>query len=152
MASFTHTLLAPHRHLLRVWLLACVAFVAGLLLTHVNSGSAWPQNNPFTFKPSHASASKTGHANTHAVASASNTHAQHCQNKQDTACQAPQHHSNDCLWQCLLVCMAHVLLFALCLVCGLKTRLLAYAKLPLCFKSSSLKRLLKPPKNSMVCA
>ena len=44
--------------------------------------------------------------------------------------------------------LAHVLLFALCLLCSLKTRLLAYAKLPLCFKSSMLKRLLKPPLKS----
>ena len=156
MASFIDTLFASPRCLLQAWIVLWVAFVVGLLLSHVSSN---PIAFATLFKPTsshvnHVAGLSIQHSNVqHHAAADSGTSVQHCQsNSSNPSCASPQHHSNDCLWQCLLVCMAHVLLFALCLVCGLKTRLLAYAKLPLCFKSSLLKRLLKPPKNSMVCA
>ncbi|UOO89918.1 hypothetical protein LVJ82_02720 [Vitreoscilla massiliensis] len=77
--------------------------------------------------------------------------AAHCANA-DSACTTQPHHSSDCLWQCLMLCMAHVLLFVLGWLSGLKIQPVAYAALCLRFKSSSLKRLLKPPKTRCVPA
>ena len=91
------------------------------------------------------------HANT-AINSHSSSHQQNCLSDSNQSCHDTAHQSNDCLWQCLLVCLAQMLLFVMCLAIGLKIRLLAYRKLAPSFKSSLLKRLLKPPKNLTVFA
>ena len=153
MASFIHTLFTSTQRFFKAWVLLWVVFVVGLWLSHANGNWASPLSTWLLPSSNQAVALSNKQHTMHTASSVDYAHVQHCQNNNGTPnCAAPPHHSNDCLWQCLLVCMAHVLLFALCLLCSLKTRLLAYAKLPLCFKSSSLKRLLKPPKNSMVCA
>ena len=97
----------------------------------------------------------TVQSDTHADAatnSHSSSHQQNCQTGSNQSCHDTAHQSNDCLWQCLLVCLTQMLLFVMCLAIGLKIRLLAYRKLALSFKSSLLKRLLKPPKNLTVFA
>ena len=153
MASFIHTLFNSSQRFFKAWVLLCVVFVAVLWLSHANGNWTSPLSTWLTPSSNQAVALSNKHHTMHTASIVSDVNVQHCQNSNGAPnCAAPQHHSNDCLWQCLLVCMAHVLLFALCLISGLKTRLLAYAKLSLCFKSSMLKRLLKPPKNPMVCA
>ena len=153
MASFIHTLFNSSQRFFKAWVLLCVVFVAVLWLSHANGNWTSPLSTWLTPSSNQAVALSNKHHTIHTASSVSDVNIQHCQNSNGAPnCAAPQHHSNDCLWQCLLVCMAHMLLFALCLISGLKTRLLAYAKLSLCFKSSMLKRLLKPPKNPMVCA
>ena len=153
MASFIHTLFTSTQRFFKAWVLLWVVFVAGLWLSHANGNWTSPLSTWLTPSSNQAVALSKKHHTMHTASSVSDTHVQYCQNSNGAPnCAAPQHHSNDCLWQCLLVCMAHVLMFVLCLISGLKTRLLAYAKLSLCFKSSMLKRLLKPPKNPMVCA
>ena len=97
----------------------------------------------------------TGRSDAHANAainSHSSSHQQNCQTGSNQSCHDTAHQSNDCLWQCLLVCLAQMLLFVMCLAIGLKIRLLAYGKLAPSFKSSLLKRMLKPPKNLAVFA
>ena len=97
----------------------------------------------------------TGRSDAHANAainSHSSSHQQNCQTGSNQSCHDTAHQSNDCLWQCLLVCLTQMLLFVMCLAIGLKIRLLAYRKLASSFKSSLLKRLLKPPKNLTVFA
>lgn len=153
MASFIHTLFTSSQRFFKAWVLLWVIFVIGLWLSHANGNPMSSLNTWLTPSSNQAVALSNKHHTMHTASSVDYAHVQHCQNsKSNSSCASPQHHSNDCLWQCLLVCMAHVLLFAMCLISGLKTRLLAYAKLSLCFKSSMLKRLLKPPKNPMVCA
>ena len=141
-----------------IWLWAWMALIAGffisqhtglLVLTQAPAPVQMASSHHATALE-HAAPSDT-HGNA-AINSQASHHQQNCQAGSNQSCHNTAHQSNDCLWQCLLVCLSQMLLFVMCLAIGLKMRLLAYGKLALTFKSSLLKRLLKPPKNLTVFA
>ena len=141
-----------------LWALVWMALTTGFFISK-HSGLPVFTSAPALMQmaASHHSPSdrSTGQSDAHADAAINNhsfSHQQNCQTGSNQSCHDTAHQSNDCLWQCLLVCLAQMLLFVMCLAIGLKVRLLAYGKLALTFKSSLLKRLLKPPKNLTVFA
>ena len=141
-----------------LWALVWMALTTGFFISK-HSGLPVFTSAPALMQmaASHHSPSdrSTGQSDAHADAAINNhsfSHQQNCQTGSNQSCHDTAHQSNDCLWQCLLVCLAQMLLFVMCLAIGLKIRLLAYGKLALTFKSSLLKRLLKPPKNLTVFA
>ena len=153
-----HRLLPMTSRAIWLWALVWMALTTGFF---ISKHSGMPD---FTSAPalmqmaaSHHSPSdrSTGQSDAHADAAINNhsfSHQQNCQTGSNQSCHDTAHQSNDCLWQCLLVCLAQMLLFVMCLAIGLKIRLLAYGKLAPSFKSSLLKRMLKPPKNLAVFA
>ena len=141
-----------------IWLWAWMALIAGFFISqHTGLLVLTQAPAPVQMASSHH-ANALEHAapsDTHgnaAINSHASSHQQNCQAGSNQSCHDTAHQSNDCLWQCLLVCLSQMLLFVMCLAIGLKMRLLAYGKLALTFKSSLLKRLLKPPKNLTVFA
>ena len=141
-----------------LWALVWMALTAGFFISK-HSGLPVFTSAPALMQmaASHHSPSdrSTGQSDAHADAAINNhsfSHQQNCQTGSNQSCHDSAHQSNDCLWQCRLVCLTQMLLFVMCLAIGLKTRLLAYGKLASSFKSSLLKRLLKPPKNLTVFA
>lgn len=141
-----------------LWALVWMALTTGFFISK-HSGLPVFTSAPALMQmaASHHSPSdrSTGQSDAHADAAINNhsfSHQQNCQTGSNQSCHDTAHQSNDCLWQCLLVCLAQMLLFVMCLAIGLKIRLLAYGKLAPSFKSSLLKRMLKPPKNLAVFA
>ena len=141
-----------------LWALVWIALTTGFFISK-HSGLPVFTSAPALMQmaASHHSPSdrSTGQSDAHADAAINNhsfSHQQNCQTGSNQSCHDTAHQSNDCLWQCLLVCLAQMLLFVMCLAIGLKIRLLAYGKLAPSFKSSLLKRMLKPPKNLAVFA
>ena len=141
-----------------LWALVWIALTTGFFISKhsglpvFTSAPALMQMTASHHTPSDQSTGRSdAHANT-AINSHSSSHRQNCLSDSNQSCHDTAHQSNDCLWQCLLVCLAQMLLFVMCLAIGLKFRLLAYGKLASSFKSSLLKRLLKPPKNLTVFA
>ena len=143
---------------IRLWALVWIALITGFF---ISKHSGLPVFNsapaPMQMAASHHTPSdqSTGRSDTHAdtaINNHSSSHQQNCQTGSNQSCHNTAHQSNDCLWQCLLVCLAQMLLFVMCLAIGLKIHHLAYRKLASSFKSSLLKRLLKPPKNLTVFA
>ena len=141
-----------------LWALVWIALTTGFF---ISKHSGLPVFNlaptPMQMAASHHTPSdhSTGRSDAHADAAIRNhssSHQQNCQTGSNQSCHDTAHQSNDCLWQCLLVCLAQMLLFVMCLAIGLKIHHLAYRKLASSFKSSLLKRLLKPPKNLAVFA
>ena len=139
-----------------LWALVWMALTTGFFISK-HSGLPVFTSAPALMQmaASHHSPSdrSTGQSDAHADAAINNhsfSHQQNCQTGSNQSCHDTAHQSNDCLWQCLLVCLAQMLLFVMCLAIGLKIRLLAYGKLAPSFKSSLLKRMLKPPKNLTV--
>ena len=139
-----------------LWALVWMALTTGFFISkHSGLPVFTSAPAPMQMAASHHTPSdhSTGRSDTHADAainSHSSSHQQNCQTGSNQSCHDTAHQSNDCLWQCLLVCLAQMLLFVMCLAIGLKIRLLAYRKLASPFKSSLLKRMLKPPKNLTV--
>ena len=153
-----HRLLPMTSRAIWLWALVWMALTTGFFISK-HSGLPVFTSAPALMQmaASHHSPSdrSTGQSDAHADAAINNhsfSHQQNCQTGSNQSCHDTAHQSNDCLWQCLLVCLAQMLLFVMCLAIGLKIRLLAYGKLALTFKSSLLKRLLKPPKNLTVFA
>ena len=145
-------------HAIRLCALVWVALITGFFISK-HSGlpvfTSAPVLMQMTASHHTPSDQSTGRSDTHADAAIKNhssSHQQNCLSDSNQSCHDTAHQSNDCLWQCLLVCLTQMLLFVMCLAIGLKIRLLAYRKLALSFKSSLLKRLLKPPKNLTVFA
>ena len=141
-----------------LWALVWIALTTGFFISkHSGLPVFTSAPAPMQMTASHHTPSdhSTGRSDAHADAAIRNhssSHQQNCQTGSNQSCHDTAHQSNDCLWQCLLVCLAQMLLFVICLAIGLKIRLLAYRKLALSFKSSLLKRMLKPPKNLTVFA
>ena len=148
-----HRLLPMTSRAIWLWALVWMALTTGFFISK-HSGLPVFTSAPALMQmaASHHSPSdrSTGQSDAHADAAINNhsfSHQQNCQTGSNQSCHDTAHQSNDCLWQCLLVC-----LFVMCLAIGLKIRLLAYGKLAPSFKSSLLKRMLKPPKNLAVFA
>ena len=141
-----------------LWALVWMALTTGFFISkHSGLPVFTSAPAPMQMAASHHAPSghSTGRSDAHvnaAINSLSSSHQQNCQTGSNQPCHDTAHQSNDCLWQCLLVCLAQMLLFVMCLAIGLKIRLLAYRKLASPFKSSLLKRMLKPPKNLAVFA
>ena len=141
-----------------LWALVWMALTAGFLISkHSGLPVFTSAPAPMQMAASHHTPSdhSTGRSDNHADAAIKNhssSHQQNCLSDSNQSCHDTAHQSNDCLWQCLLVCLAQLLLFVMCLAIGLKIHHLAYRKLASSFKSSLLKRLLKPPKNLTVFA
>ena len=141
-----------------LWALVWIALTTGFFISKHSGLPVFTSSPaPMQITASHHTPSdhSTGRSDAHANAainSHSSSHQQNCQTGSNQSCHDSAHQSNDCLWQCRLVCLTQMLLFVMCLAIGLKTRLLAYGKLASSFKSSLLKRLLKPPKNLTVFA
>ena len=145
-------------HAIRLCALVWVALITGFFISKhsglpvFTSAPVLMQMTASHHTPSdHSTGRSDAHANA-AINSHSSSHQQNCQTGSNQSCHDTAHQSNDCLWQCLLVCLAQMLLFVMCLALGLKIHHLAYRKLASSFKSSLLKRLLKPPKNLTVFA
>ena len=141
-----------------LWALVWIALTTGFFISKHSGLPVFTSSPaPMQITASHHTPSdhSTGRSDTHADAAIKNhssSHQQNCQTGSNQSCHDTAHQSNDCLWQCLLVCLAQMLLFVMYLAIGLKIRLLAYRKLATSFKSSLLKRMLKPPKNLAVFA
>ena len=141
-----------------LWALVWMALTAGFFISKHSGLSVFtsaPALMQMTASHHTPSDHSTGRSDAHADAAIRNhssSHQQNCLSGSNQSCHDTAHQSNDCLWQCLLVCLAQMLLFVMCLAIGLKIHLLAYRKLASSFKSSLLKRLLKPPKNLAVFA
>ena len=141
-----------------LWALVWIALTTGFFISKhsglpvFTSAPALMQMAASHHTPSdHSTGRSDNHADA-AIKNHSSSHQQNCQTGSNQSCHDTAHQSNDCLWQCLLVCLAQLLLFVMCLAIGLKIHHLAYRKLASSFKSSLLKRMLKPPKNLAVFA
>ena len=142
-----------------LWALVWIALTTGFFISKHSGLPVFTSSPaPMQITASHHTPSdhSTGRSDTHADAainSHSSSHQQNCQTGSNQSCHdTAAHQSNDCLWQCLLVCLVQMLLFVMCFAIGLKIHHLAYRKLAPSFKSSLLKRMLKPPKNLTVFA